>query len=75
MSLTDERPLRLTPAELYEVTGYKRPTEQVAWIRSHYGIHAHVNAANEAVVIRAHLEAAAAPGQNPRSVPAVRRVV
>jgi hypothetical protein len=67
-------PLMLTPAELVALSGYRRPRDQVAWITEHYGIRAYVNAANEAVVIRAHLEAALQPPANARRVRTVREV-
>jgi len=61
--------LLLTPEELLAVSGYRRARDQVAWICEHYGIRAYVNAAGEAVVLRAHLEQAgtgAAGGGAPR---------
>lgn len=65
--------IRLSEAELYDVTGYKRAGDQAALIREKYGIVAFVNAANEAVVIRAHLEAAKTPVQGQRPVRQVRQ--
>lgn len=62
----------MSEAELERITGYRRPRDQVAWIREHYSVPAHVNAANEAVVFRAHLEAARTPEQNRKSVRTVR---
>lgn len=62
----------LTQPELAAITGYKRARDQVAWVREKYGIVAHVNAANEAVVLRAHLEAARLPSKP--SEKAVRKV-
>lgn len=58
--------LVLAAAELVTLTGYKRARDQAAWIREHYGIRAVVNAMNECVVIRAHIEAAREPGQDAR---------
>jgi hypothetical protein len=64
----------LKPEELVDITGYRRPKDQVAWIREKYGIPAHVNAANEAIVVRAHLEAASSPAaQNAGRVRTVRK--
>lgn len=63
----------LTPAELVQITGYRRPRDQVAWVRDRYGIPAHLNAAGEAVVLRAHLEAASRPMQV-KVVKQVRRI-
>jgi hypothetical protein len=63
----------LKPEELVAITGYRRPKDQVAWIREKYGIPAHVNAANEAIVVRAHLEGANKPVQNAGRVRTVRK--
>jgi hypothetical protein len=65
--------LLLTSEELVAITGYRRARDQVAWIRDHYGIFAHVNAVGEAVVLRAHLQAANVPTQTVRSVRQVRK--
>ena len=70
----DVSPLLLTQAELVAVTGYRRPSDQVAWVTEHYGIRAYVNAANEAVVVRAHLEAAQQPPPKQGRVRTVREV-
>ena len=67
-----DSPLLLTPDELVAITGYRRPRDQVAWMTEHYAIRAYVNAANEAVVVRAHLEAAREPAGKPRRVRLVR---
>ena len=67
-------PLLLTFAELVALSGYRRARDQVAWIAEHYGIRAYVNAANEAVVVRAHLEATTQPPVNQRKVRTVREV-
>lgn len=67
--------LTLTRAELTALTGYVRAREQVAWVREHYGINAHLNAANEPIVVRAHLESAVKPVQNATSIKRVRTVV
>lgn len=67
-------PLLLTPNELIAITGYRRPRDQVAWVAKHYAIRAFVNAAGEAIVLRAHLEAAAAREVVPDRVPRVRMV-
>jgi ABC-type enterobactin transport system permease subunit len=56
--------LTLTQAELVLVTGFKRPQDQVRFIRENYGIRAVVNGLNECIVVRAHLEAAARPEEN-----------
>ena len=66
--------LLLTPEELVALSGYRRPRDQIAWVAEHYGIRAYVNAANEAVVIRAHLEAALHPSPEGRRVRTVRGV-
>lgn len=58
--------LTLTADELVNLTGFKRARNQVAWIREHYGIRAILNSLDEAIVVRAHLEAAARPEQNDR---------
>jgi hypothetical protein len=63
----------LTQVELVMVTGYRRPRDQVAWIRDHYGIPAYVNASGEPVVLRAHLESATRPPQA-KAVRQVRKV-
>lgn len=66
-------PLQLTPEELFRLTGRRRANQQATWIREHFaGCPAHVNAANECIVIRAHLEAAREPVARDR--PAVRQV-
>lgn len=65
--------LHLTFAELVEVTGYRRASQQAAYIRRHYGCPAHVNAAGECVVIRAHLEAAREPEHNRPPIRQVRK--
>jgi hypothetical protein len=70
----DLSPLLLSAKELVALTGYRRPRDQVAWIVEHYGIRAYVNAANEAVVVRAHLETALQPPQNARRVRTIREV-
>lgn len=73
-------PLLLSPQELVAITGYRRPRDQVAWIVEHYAVRAFVNAAGEAVVLRAHIEAAtgttgaaAMPGSRVRMVREVAR--
>lgn len=53
----------LTAEELVQITGYRRPRDQVAWMRDRYGIPAYVNAAGEPVVLKAHLLAASRPQQ------------
>ncbi len=68
----DAAPLILTPDELVAITGYRRPRDQVAWMTEHYAIRAYVNAANEAVVVRTHLEAAREPVEKPHRVRLVR---
>jgi len=65
-------PLLLTPDELVAITGYRRPRDQVAWMTEHYAIRAYVNAANEAVVVRAHLEGAREPAEKSHRVRLVR---
>lgn len=65
--------LELSPHELVRITGCRRAKDQAAYVREHYGCPAHVNAANECIVIRAHLEAAREPAQNRPSVRQVRR--
>lgn len=70
----EDSPLLLTPDELVGLSGYRRARDQVAWISEHYGIRAYVNAANEAVVIRAHLEAAMQPPTKASRVRTVREV-
>lgn len=64
----------ISPAELLAITGYRRARDQIAWIRDHYGINAYVNAQGEAVVLRAHLEAASRPVAAKAQVRTVRRV-
>ena len=64
--------LELTVTELVRVTGCKRARDQAEWIRNHYGIPAHVNSANEAIVIRAHIEALREPAETRRPVGRVR---
>jgi hypothetical protein len=73
-------PLLLSPDELVAITGYRRPRDQVAWVAEHYAVRAFVNAAGEAVVLRAHIEAAtgtttatAVPGSRVRMVREVAR--
>ena len=66
--------LLLTNDELVAITGYRRPRDQVAWITGHYAIGAYVNAANEAVVVRVHLESAHQPTEKSRKVRLVREV-
>jgi len=63
----------LSPSELVAITGYRRARDQIAWIRDHYGIVAHLNAQGEAVVLRAHLEAASRPVAAKAQVRTVRR--
>lgn len=53
----------LTDEELVRITGYRRARNQVAWVRDHYDIPAHLNAAGEPVVLKSHLEAANRPMQ------------
>ena len=67
-------PLLLSPDELIAITGYRRARDQVAWIVEHYQVRAYVNAANEAVVVRAHLETALQPPANAQRVRTVRKV-
>ena len=68
--------LLLTVDELVAITGYRRPRDQVAWISEHYAIRAFVNAAGEAVVLRAHLETGGSMprGPNPNTEQRVRMV-
>lgn len=65
--------LELSRDELIRITGCKRPRDQAEWVSKHYGCRAYVNAANECIVIRAHLEAAREPEQTRPSVRQVRR--
>ena len=51
----------MTDEELRRLTGYQRARNQAAWIRDTYRIPASVNAANECIVVRAHLVAAGVP--------------
>lgn len=67
-------PLLLSSDELVALSGYRRPRDQVAWVTEHYGIRAYVNAANQAVVVRAHLETAQQPAAEGRRVRTVREV-
>jgi len=46
----------LTPAELEQLTGYRRPAAQIGWLRSR-GIRHYVNGAGHPVVARAWLDA------------------
>jgi len=64
--------MKLSYEELVSISGYKRPRDQAACVRDRYGIPAYVNAANEAIVIRAHLESANTIPQNGKRVRTVR---
>ena len=58
----------VTRQELEQITGRKWPRHQVAWITEHYpDCPAFVNAQNEAVIIRAHLERATTILEQPKS--------
>lgn len=71
LTLDETAKMLLSPSELVAITGYRRARDQIAWIRDHYGINAYVNAQGEAVVLRAHLEAATkAPPKKPELVEA-----
>lgn len=56
----------LSDAELVALTGYKTARNQAAFVRDTYRIPAAVNAANECVVVRAHLLAAGIPVRKER---------
>lgn len=47
--------LTLTPDQILEVTGYKRPADQMRWLRDHGWIFT-LNAAGRPVVSRAYAE-------------------
>jgi hypothetical protein len=67
--------LLLTQDELVGLTGRRRARDQVIWIEEHYpDCPAHVNTANEAVVVRAHLERATARPQKTKAVRQVRNM-
>jgi hypothetical protein len=66
--------ITLSPEELHEITGYKRPRDQAAYIRETYGVRAVLNAQDECVVIRAHLESATAAVYKDAPKSRVRRV-
>lgn len=66
-------PLQLTREELVRLTGRRRARAQAAWIRRHFaGCPVHLNAANECIVIRAHIESVREPMAHDR--PPIRQV-
>lgn len=61
----------LTPAELQELTGYKRAMDQCRWMRKR-GWTFELNNLNRPVVLRAHAEAklgSATPAATPAAAP------
>ena len=58
----------LTPAELYDLTGYKRRADQLAWLKAR-GYKHEINALGRIIVSRAHVDHKLGAGVPPAPEP------